>query len=95
MTTRTKIKPTAASLESLLQCDRDSFKALLRESLQEVLEAEMTEAVGAAPGERTEQRVGYRAGYYGRSLVTLTPPRFHVHQIVVNFLVNGERNGEE
>jgi transposase-like protein len=70
MTTRTKIKPTAASLESLLQCDRDSFKALLRESLQEVLEAEMTEALGASPGERTEQRAGYRAGYYGRSLVT-------------------------
>jgi putative transposase len=69
MTTKTKIKPTAASLESLLQCDRDRFKALLRESLQEVLEAEMTEALGAAPGERTEQCAGYRAGYYGRSLV--------------------------
>lgn len=39
----------------------------------------------------------------GRKGVTLhllweeyvTPPWFHVHQIVVNFLVNGERNGEE
>lgn len=49
MTIRTKIKPMAASLESLLRCDRDGFKALLRESLQEVLEAEMTEALGAAP----------------------------------------------
>ena len=70
MTTRTKSKPTTMSLESLVLADRDSFKALLRESLQEVLEAEMTEALGAAPGERTEQRAGYRAGYYGRSLVT-------------------------
>lgn len=25
----------------------------------------------------------------------LTLPRFHVHQIVGNFLMNGERNGQE
>jgi hypothetical protein len=48
MTTRQKIKPTAASLESLLLRGRENFNALLRESLQdmlelqEVLEAEMT-----------------------------------------------------
>merc|ERR1712150_222908 len=30
----------------------------------------MTETVGAAKGERTEERLGYRAGYYGRTLVT-------------------------
>jgi transposase-like protein len=38
--------------------------------LQEVLEGEMTEFLGAAPGERTEGRTGYRAGYYSRNLVT-------------------------
>ena len=30
----------------------------------------MTEALGAAKGERTETRLGYRAGYYHRSLIT-------------------------
>jgi putative transposase len=34
-----------------------------------VLEAEMTEALGAEKGERTEGRVGYRSGYYARSLI--------------------------
>lgn len=70
MTTTHKSKPTATSLESLFVTDRDLFKELLRESLQEVLEAEMTELLGAAPGERSPQREGYRAGHYGRSLVT-------------------------
>jgi transposase-like protein len=31
--------------------------------LQELLEAEMTEAPGAGKSERTPQRLGYRAGY--------------------------------
>ena len=38
--------------------------------VQEALEAEMTEAIGAAKGERTEGRLSYRSGYYGRSLIT-------------------------
>jgi transposase-like protein len=50
--------------------DRDLMKALMKEALQEVLEGEMTEFLGAEPGERTEARSGYRAGYYGRNLVT-------------------------
>jgi transposase-like protein len=39
-------------------------------ALQEVLEAEMTEALGAEKGERTSGRQGYRSGYYGRTLIT-------------------------
>lgn len=50
--------------------DRDLMKSLMKEALQEVLEGEMTEMLGAAPGERTEGRNGYRAGYYGRNLIT-------------------------
>ena len=38
--------------------------------MQELLEAEMTEALCAGKGERTPQRLGYRAGYYPRTLVT-------------------------
>jgi transposase-like protein len=38
--------------------------------LEEVLQAEMTDCVGAEPGERTAGRLGYRAGYYDRGLIT-------------------------
>jgi putative transposase len=36
----------------------------------EVLEAEMTEALGTEKGERTAGRQGYRSGYYDRTLIT-------------------------
>ncbi|MFO1417458.1 MAG: transposase [Methylotetracoccus sp.] len=41
----------------------------MQQALQTVLEGEMTDWLGAAPGERNEQRTGYRAGYYSRQLV--------------------------
>lgn len=56
--------------ETLVSGDPHLLKGLLREALQEVLEGEMTEFLGAEPGERTTQRQGYRSGYYSRSLVT-------------------------
>lgn len=71
MTAGSKVKPAVVPIEGLLGQNRDLFKQLLRESLHEVLEAEMTEAVGAGPGERSAGRTGYRAGYYGRGLVHL------------------------
>jgi putative transposase len=55
--------------EALL-ADRDGLKKLFRDVLQEGLEAEMTEAIGASKGERTEGRLGYRSGYYTRGLIT-------------------------
>jgi transposase-like protein len=39
------------------------MKSLMKEALQEVLEAEMTELLGAGPHERQEGRQGYRAGH--------------------------------
>ena len=60
---RTDLKALAAS-------DPDFVRTLMRTALQEVLEAEMTETVGAAKGERTDGRLGYRAGHYNRTLVT-------------------------
>jgi transposase-like protein len=42
----------------------------MRKALQEVLEAEMADAVGAVKGERTPARLGYRSGYYPRTLIT-------------------------
>ena len=50
--------------------DPDFMKGLVREVLQQVLEAEMEETLGAAKSQRTEGRSGYRSGYYTRSLVT-------------------------
>jgi putative transposase len=70
MTATAKGNASVVSIEALLGQQGELFKRLLKESLQEVLEAEMTEVIGAAPGERTAERSGYRAGYYRRGLVT-------------------------
>jgi putative transposase len=50
--------------------DRDFLREIVQEALQQILEAEMEEALKAAKGERTPHRLGYRAGYYPRILVT-------------------------
>lgn len=54
----------------VLQRGPDGIRLLVEKALQEVLEAEMDEAIGAQKSERTESRLGYRAGYYTRTLVT-------------------------
>jgi transposase-like protein len=46
------------------------MKVLVKEALQEVLDAEMTEFLGADRNERSAERMGYRSGYYSRGLVT-------------------------
>jgi len=61
----TKLLPAEA-----LVSDRDLMKVLMKEALQEVLDGEMTEFLGAGHGERSEDRTGYRSGYYSRGLVT-------------------------
>ena len=43
---------------------------LVWSTLQEILEEEMTEALGAAKSERTSDRLGYRSGYCKRHLTT-------------------------
>lgn len=65
-----KLRPTLAEIKGLLSTDKEFLKPIVRAILQEVLEAEMTEALGAGKGERVEGRLGYRSGYYGRSLIT-------------------------
>jgi len=65
-----KLRPTLAEIKSLLASDKDFLKPIVRVVLQEVLEGEMTEALGATKGERVEGRLGYRSGYYTRSLIT-------------------------
>jgi putative transposase len=68
--TRRQCKGRKISLQEIFGVDKDGLKELLREVLQEVLEQEMTDALRAEKGERTSGRVGYRSGYYSRSLVT-------------------------
>jgi transposase-like protein len=69
MTVR-KLKPAPRRIEALVSEDHDLLKTLVKEALEEVLQAEMTDCVGAEPGERTAGRLGYRAGYYDRGLIT-------------------------
>jgi putative transposase len=59
-----------AEVKQILAEDQDLLKALVTETLQQTLEAEMDEALAAEKSERTPNRLGYRAGYYGRTLVT-------------------------
>jgi putative transposase len=63
-------KPSVIAAKELLRGDPDGLRELVRVVLQEALEAEMTDALGAAKGERTGARLGYRSGYYGRTLIT-------------------------
>lgn len=68
--TVSKLKTNATAIKELLEQDKEFLKPMIASALQEVLEAEMTEALSAEKGERTEGRLGYRSGYYTRSLIT-------------------------
>src|SRR5262249_51957620 len=68
--TKTEGKPAIAAVNELLAKSPDGLREMVRAVMQEVLEAEMTDAVGAEKGERTPARLSYRSGYYSRTLVT-------------------------
>ena len=68
--TKNENKLSKEEIKLLMEQDTDFLKPMVQFVVQEVLEAEMSEAVGAEKGERTEGRQGYRSGYYRRSLVT-------------------------
>ena len=69
-TTRKRITPRLREIKELMAGEEDFLRPLVGLVVQEVLEAEMSETLGAQKGERTEGRMGYRSGYYVRSLVT-------------------------
>ena len=50
------------SWKEVMTADADFMKALIQEVVQQVLEAEMEEVVGAEKGQRTSGRIGYRSG---------------------------------
>jgi putative transposase len=68
--TRREAKSGVVDLKALLERDADYLRVMVQSIVQATLEAEMTEAIGAEKGERTETRLSYRSGYYRRSLVT-------------------------
>jgi transposase-like protein len=70
MTQKQHSAKEAVDWKEIFRNDRDGMRALIQRIVQDVLEAEMDEAVGAQKGERTESRLGYRSGYYTRTLVT-------------------------
>jgi len=58
-----------AALVELVK-EGDYLRTVVEEVMQQVLEAEMDEALGAEKGERTPNRQGYRSGHYPRTLIT-------------------------
>src|SRR4051812_16383605 len=70
MTQKQHSAKEAVDWKEIFRSDRDGMRALIQQVVQDVLEAEMDETVGAQKSERSEARVGYRAGYYTRTLVT-------------------------
>jgi putative transposase len=60
----------AVDLKALLAEPNDAVREIVRETMQQILECEMDEAIGARHGERTEDRLSHRSGYYERSFIT-------------------------
>jgi len=69
-TTKTKRMPATAQLQNLFSQNPEMLKDIVKEALEEILEKEMSEALGAERAERTQSRLGYRSGHYTRGLVT-------------------------
>jgi putative transposase len=69
-TTQKHLTPKLKEIKEQLTEKEDYLRPLVELLVQELLEAEMNEALGAQKGERTEGRMGYRSGYYVRNLVT-------------------------
>ena len=68
--TRKQDSAKKTNWKELMADQEDFLKPLIGEVLQQVLEPEMDEALGAEKGERSPSRLGYRSGYYGRTLLT-------------------------
>jgi putative transposase len=68
--TKVQGKGHLIDLKGHIEGDADFLRTAVKSALEAALEAEMTEALGAEKSERTEGRLGYRSGYYQRSLIT-------------------------
>jgi putative transposase len=70
--TMTKVegKTDRPDWKALLSGDGNYLRSMIEAVVQTTLEAEMSAALGADKSERTATRLGYRSGYYSRSLIT-------------------------
>jgi transposase-like protein len=65
-----KVTLDVAELKSALVEQREFLQPVVQEAVQAILEVEMEECLQAGKHERTDQRLGYRSGYYRRRLIT-------------------------
>lgn len=65
-----QVKTGKIDVQAVLESEGDYLRAMVSAIVEATLEAEMTAALGAEKGERSLTRLGYRSGYYTRSLVT-------------------------
>ena len=68
--TRKQDNAREQSWKEQLAGQEDFMKSVVQAVLQQVLEQEMEEALQAGKYERTAERLGYRSGSYGRTLIT-------------------------
>lgn len=68
--TKRQVKAEVTEIEAILSDDDDFLRTAVRAAIQSALEAEMTEALAAERSERVGSRLGYRSGFYSRSLIT-------------------------
>ena len=68
--TRRKNSANKLNLKEIVSEQEDFLRALVQQVVQQVLEADMDAALGAEKSERTAGRIGYRSGYYNRTLTT-------------------------
>jgi len=60
--TKSEDKPAVAAVPELLTQSPDGLREIVRNVMQEMLEAEMADALGAGKGERTAARLGSSVG---------------------------------
>jgi putative transposase len=65
-----KVTLDVAQMKSVLMEQKEFLAPVVQEAVQAILELEMEECLQAGKYERTDQRVGYRSGYYRRRLIT-------------------------
>jgi putative transposase len=78
-------RPVEEVVQGVLLDDPGFLKEIVERVIQELLEAEMTEHIGAAPYERSEGRTGHRNGHKRRALRTRVG--------TLNLLVPQDREG--
>ncbi|HZQ47439.1 MAG TPA: transposase [Verrucomicrobiae bacterium] len=65
-----KLTIDVRQMKSVLMEQKDFLTPVVQEAGQAILEVEMSECLQAGRHERSDQRLGYRSGYYRRRLLT-------------------------